>query len=236
MIDETMQLVGGRGYETADSLRARGERGYPVERLLRDCRINKIFEGSSEIMRLFIAREALDPHLKRAGDAVDSRKPLGKRLASAVKAGLHYAHWLPSRYLPFTGVSTTGLEPRLAKHVRWAARCSRRLSRRLFVQMLKHGPKLEREQMLLGRFVDVATELFAISAVCAYAQHRIDGGAERAEILPLADLFCRESQIRIRGHFDGVRHNEDRESYKLAQRVLEGEYAWLEKDLVPADY
>src|SRR5882762_10358854 len=137
IVDDTMQIRGGRGYETADSLKARGEEPVPVERFMRDCRINTIFEGSSEIMRLFIAREALDPHLKVSAAALDSRLPMSQRMKAAMKAGVFYAGWYPKQWLPggSSVKSDRPLSPVLKRHVRYATRISRKLARRLFHAM-----------------------------------------------------------------------------------------------------
>jgi alkylation response protein AidB-like acyl-CoA dehydrogenase len=240
--DETMQIRGGRGYETAQSLKARGDEPVPVERMLRDARINTIFEGSSEIMRLFIAREALDPHLKVAAAALNTQLPLGVRAQAALKAGLFYAAWYPRQWLPFAG-SSGDAHPALAKHLRYAKRTSRRLARSLFHAMAKFGPKLERQQVLLGRFVDIGTEIFAISATCARAQAMLKSAARpdaasaatpeaRDSALQLADFFSRGARLRIARHFAGIRRNVDREGYRLAQDLLSGKHEHLCEGMV----
>jgi len=232
IVNDTMQIRGGRGYETADSLKARGDQPTPVERLFRDSRINAIFEGSSEIMRLFIAREALDPHLKFAGPLLNSRLSLAQRMKAALKAGWFYARWYPKQCLPRFQISNANsqVDPVLRRHLRYAARTSRQLARRLFQAMLVHGPKLDRQQVLLGRFVDIGTELFAIAAACSRAQSLLTAPdlPRKRETLELVDYFCRSARLRIERNFAGLRHNADRQGYRLAQEVLAGKHNGLE--------
>jgi alkylation response protein AidB-like acyl-CoA dehydrogenase len=223
--NDAMQIRGGRGYETAASLKERGEAPIPLERFLRDCRINTIFEGSSEIMRLFIAREALDPHLKVSGALLNSKLPMPVRLKAALGAALFYARWYPKQWLPLHWFQVRGVRCQVAKrHLRYAARTSRRLARALFHAMVRQGPKLEREQLLLGRFVEIGTELFAISATCLRVEHLIRfetrEAVDKAELLQLADYFCRASRLRLAEKFRALSRNADHAGYKLAQHVL----------------
>lgn len=231
-LDEVMQVRGGRGYETVESLKARGEKPYPVERFMRDARVTTIFEGSSEIMRLFIMREALDPHLKIAGIALNSERPWGERLASAVKAAGFYAWWYPRQWLPIGGGAPADMHPHLAAHFSEVAGLSRRMARTLFHQMVKFGPKLEKRQVLLGRLADIGTDLFAIAATCVYAQKLLNEGEPAAKVFTLVDDFRAQALLRIRQNFDGIAHNADQHGYDLTQQVIAGEHTWVERGIV----
>jgi alkylation response protein AidB-like acyl-CoA dehydrogenase len=230
--DEAMQVRGGRGYETAQSLAGRGEEPIPVERFLRDCRINMIFEGSSEIMRLFIAREALDPHLKVGGAIFNTQLPMSERAKAVFSSGKFYAGWYPRQWLPADPGKIDHLHSDLQPHVRYAARASKRLARGLFHAMARFGPKLDREQLLLSRFVEIATELFAMSATCSFAQSKIDTGTPTDDVLPVADYFCRSARMKIEHHFAGAAHNADRRGYNLVQNLLAGKHASLREGIV----
>ena len=216
-VDQTMQIRGGRGYETADSLAHRGEEPVPVERLMRDSRINTIFEGSSEIMRLFIAREALDPHLRRGAKAIDSREALGVRLAAAAKAAAFYAAWYPSHWLPLPSFPPRGP---LTYEMRVIANLSRRLARALFHAMARYGPKLERQQLLLGRFVDIGAELYAMAASCSRAHHLLNSGEDPGHALETVRYLCKRGRRRVKALFREARHAPDHDGYRLAQDLL----------------
>jgi alkylation response protein AidB-like acyl-CoA dehydrogenase len=234
--DELVQLRGGRGYETAASLAARGERGVPAEQMLRDLRINRIFEGSSEIMRLFIAREAVDAHLSVAGELIDTRLAPSRRARAAARAGGFYARWLP------TLVTGDGQRPgaygefgSLAPHLRYVERASRKLARATFYGMARWQGRLERKQGFLGRIVDIGAELFAMSAVCVRAQMDKTTAPEPgqgAAASELAGLFCTQARLRVEELFGQLWSNCDAADSALARQVLAGRYTWLEDGII----
>jgi len=231
IVDDTLQIRGGRGYETADSLRGRGEAGIAVERAMRDFRINLIFEGSSEIMRLFIAREAVDHHFKTAFALVDKESSGKDKLAALGRVAKFYPGWYLSRWLGRGALpGSYGEFGSLAKHLRWAERHTRHLGRTLFHAMARFGPKLERRQMVLFRGVDIGADLFAMTAACVRARMLArEGNHEATE---LADLFCREARQRIRTNFSRFYGKHDGAIYRVSQHVLAGQHAWLEEGIV----
>jgi len=233
--DLALQIRGGRGYETARSLASRGEPAIPIERLLRDLRINRIFEGSNEILRLFIAREAVDLHLKVAGDLLIPKLSLGRRLAAYAKAGLFYAGWYPQRWLGWGRWPQYSEFGPLASHVRFVERASRKLAREQFHAMARYQAALERKQAVLFRLVDVGVELYAMSAVCTRAQKMIRENSADRTPYTLADLYCRGARRRIRGYFHAVWSNDDLLIYRTARQVLDGKYSWLEEGIIGAE-
>ena len=198
----------------------------PLERFLRDCRINTIFEGSSEIMRLFIAREALDPHLKVSGAVLNSQiadagatagRARGRAvLCRLVSEAMAAAAVVPGARCQVSGGTTTSSLCRAHQPAAGASALPR------------HGPPAGRSSnasnCCSGRFVDIGTELFAISATCLRAEYLLRSDAKetvnKAELLQLVDYFCRASRLRIAEKFRALRRNADHAGYKLAQHVL----------------
>jgi len=233
IVDDTMQIRGGRGYETESSLASRGDKPTAVERMMRDFRINTIFEGSSEIMHLFMAREAVDKHLQVAGALVDPHKTAGAKIAALPGIAAFYAWWYPTRWVGWGRWPRYSEFGRLAKHLRFVERNARKLARQSFHGMLVHGPKLERRQSFLFRVVDVANELFVMAASCSRAARmRGENHAQAKQAERLADLLCRRSRRRVKANFKALWSNDDKAKHLVSKSVLSAEQAWLEQGLV----
>ncbi|GFE21749.1 MULTISPECIES: acyl-CoA dehydrogenase family protein [Streptomyces] len=233
MADELVQIRGGRGFETADSLAARGERAVPAEQMLRDMRINRIFEGSTEIMHLLIAREAVDAHLSVAGDLIDPDKTLADKGRAAARAGGFYARWLPKLVAGPGQLPRTYQEfGRLSGHLRYVERTSRKLARSTFYAMSRWQGRMETKQGFLGRIVDIGAELFAMSAACVRAEYLRETDDHGREAQQLADVFCRQARIRVEELFGRLWTNTDELDRKVVSGVLDGSYAWLEEGII----
>ncbi|MFM9443554.1 acyl-CoA dehydrogenase family protein [Streptomyces acidiscabies] len=234
--DELVQIRGGRGFETAESLKARGERAVPAEQLVRDLRINRIFEGSTEIMHLLIAREAVDAHLSVAGDLIDPEKSLGDKAKAGAQAGAFYARWLPKLVLGPGQLPTSyddfknGMD--LSGHLRYVERHSRKLARSTFYAMSRWQGRLETKQGFLGRIVDIGAELFAMSAACVRAEHLRAQDQHGREAYQLADAFCQQARVRVDELFGRLWSNTDDVDRKVVKGVLGGAYEWLETGIV----
>ncbi|MEU2392155.1 acyl-CoA dehydrogenase family protein [Streptomyces sp. NPDC007369] len=238
MADELVQIRGGRGFETAESLAARGERAVPAEQMLRDLRINRIFEGSTEIMHLLIAREAVDAHLSVAGDLIDPGKDLGDKARAGARAAGFYARWLPKLATGAGQVPGSYREfhpaghPDLSAHLRHVERSARKLARSTFYAMSRWQGRMETKQGFLGRIVDIGAELFAMSAACVRAEHLRATGDHGREAYQLADAFCRQSRIRVEELFGRLWSNTDDLDRKVVAGVLAGSYTWLEEGVL----
>ena len=234
IIDATVQIRGGRGYETASSLKARGEEGIPVERVMRDSRINTIIEGTSQIMRLFIAREALDPHARRILPLLSKETGFLTKLKLVWELFIFYLFWYPKQwfYSPYTE-KLNQIPEELRDHVLFINRSAHQLARSLFHAMMLYQQGLEKKQRLLGRIVNIGTDLFAMATSCARAALLVSKNPADKGPVELADLFCRDATKRVRGHFHSMFKNDDAYAYRIARNALDGKYSWLEDGIIP---
>lgn len=231
IVDMTMQLRGGRGYEKARSLQFRGDEPYPVERMMRDARINTIIEGTSEIMRLFLAREVLDKHLSMAKDMIKPGTPIPVRILAFLKLTGFYAFWYPRQWLSWLPAGMPADMGSLGCHVRYVARTGHRLARELFHIMVRYQDKLDQRQIILGHLINAGTELFVMAATCSFAVQRAKEEGDDSP-MELADLYCREARRRIAWYFHSLWHHDNRSIGAVAKRVSDGAMKWLEKDVV----
>ncbi len=232
--DDVTQVRGGRGYERAKSLWERGEDPMPIERALRDARIGRIFEGSSEVMHLILAREAMDPHFSRVMPLM-MPKPGQKesKMQLIMNAAKFYISWYPGLYFPKAGdynvknLSNSGID-----HLAYIERNCRKVARTIFHTMAKFGPKLEYQQILLGNFVDIGVDLFAMAAVLTYSEHLMNKMPNDKTPMDVADLFCQDARQRIEQQYRIIARNHNKLYDKVGGEVLDGKLSWLYTDII----
>ncbi len=235
IVDETMQFRGGRGYEKASSLKARGEKAFGVERMMRECRINRIIEGTTDIMQLFLAREAMDPHLRVAADLLKKHAPINTKIRAGMQLAKFYSTWYPTQWVNASLWNSHSEKGKLAKHFAYAEGTSHKLARTIFHYMGLYQDRLERKQVLLGQLMDIGTELFAITATCAYANRKIKENPGDLTPQYLADVFSHDARERIEELFNRISENQTHKHNKLARSVLSGEMKWLEEGIIQAE-
>jgi alkylation response protein AidB-like acyl-CoA dehydrogenase len=231
--DNTLQLRGGRGYETSASLRARGEDAYPIERLMRDSRINTIIEGTSSIQRLFISREALDRHLQIAGALFSPKTSIGEKLKAVGKAAMFYSWWYPKLWLNLS------IWPRFAwagcwegHHLRFIHKMSRKLARSMFHAMALNGPGLEKKQLTLGRIVDTGANLFVMATVLSRYLTRKKNGTLRPSEEYLAKQVLASYREATHRSYAGIKVLPGKShTLELSKRIMEGQLDWLSEDI-----
>jgi hypothetical protein len=199
-----------------------------IERMLRDSRVNRIFEGSSEIMHLFIAREAVDRHLQVAGALVDPKVALGAKLRALPRVIAFYARWYPRQWFTLDAWFSFGSMKELAGHMRYAARTARKLARNVFHGMLRYRAGLEHKQAFLFRAVDVALGLFALTATVrrAHLMREVDHGA-----VAIADRLAADIRPLIDRALADMWSNDDAGRTAFSRRFLEHEWPWLERGI-----
>lgn len=235
IIDDAMQVRGGRGYETAASLAARGERAVPIERLFRDARVGRIFEGSSQVMHLMIAREAVDMHFRRIMPLLHGKTTDADERNQLMKdAAKFYANWYPRLWRPLARkFPAADLSAANRDHLAYLDTASRRLARHLVHTMARHREKLEHEQLILAHVVDVGVDIFAMAATLSLAARRTaDSGDQGPQ--QLADMFCQLARVRVEMNLKAMSDNIGEAVDKVSRDVMAGNHDWLFEGVVSA--
>lgn len=235
MIDDWIQIRGGRGYENERSLYERGEEPMAGERMQRDARVLRILEGSTEIMRLIMAREALDTHFRLIMPlAMPHLAGKSESKASLImKAAKFYVSWYPRMWLPGGArLECAHLTGSNRAHLAFVHKTCKRLARTIFHTMVKYQKRLETEQLLLANLVDIGVDLF-VMAVCLARAEQIDASGSVTGESPqkLADLFCRNARVRIAANFAALKKNHNRLYDAVTADFMAGKYRWMINDV-----
>ncbi|MEE8367339.1 MAG: acyl-CoA dehydrogenase family protein, partial [Thermoanaerobaculia bacterium] len=219
--DEALQTAGGNGYM----------REYPYERIVRDCRINRIFEGTNEVLRLYMALTALNDVGQRLEETASSLKGI---FDDPIKGfGLLYdyakrrANWATGLPIGKSGLSKVHLALRPQAEVfedltRDLAAMSDRLLR-------KHGKNIIGKQFAMRRMADVMIDLFVLACVLSRVTASIErhGAEKAAREIEIAKVFAGQVKGRANRNFRKIDNNDDELIKSLAEHAYEsGGFTW----------
>jgi alkylation response protein AidB-like acyl-CoA dehydrogenase len=219
--DEALQVAGGNGYM----------REFPYERVLRDSRINRIFEGTNDILRLFIALTAMNDV---GAQLVELAQGVRGALADPIKGFGVLSEYALKHAAIRTGLVGEKLgwrllHPALSDQAEQFEEETRELAWVADRVLRRHGRSIVDKQFALRRIADILVDLFVLASVLSRVNAALeDWGEERAaRELEIARVFARRVRGRIRGNLRRVDVNDDELVKSLAQHALDREgYGW----------
>lgn len=207
--NEALQIAGGNGFM----------REYPYERIVRDSRINLIFEGTNEILRLYIAFGGLKEagnYLKQVGKSAGQ---LFKDPFSGFEVLSDYAAKKVSQYTPIGRLSIKAVHPELREQAEIIEHLVPRLAIAAEAILRRYGKDLEGQQLLVKRLADITIDLFVAICVLSRTTKKIEksGMSGSVQERNLATLFIHQAKRRIRSNLRRLIKNED----EILQNVAE---------------
>jgi acyl-CoA dehydrogenase family protein 9 len=207
VLDENLQIWAGLGYM----------KEYPYERWLRDARINRIFEGTNEILRAFIALSGMQgPGQELAGLAEAIKYPL---------KGLGLVSDFAIRKIKqnVVGESITKAHPSLKKMAGMLEEYSVEFSTQVEVLLRRHGKQIALRQFAQKRIADIAIDFYAMACVLSRVTDAIEKkGLEKSQLeLNIAEAFFTRANRRIRGNFKAIDRNDDDNMKFIATQAYE---------------
>lgn len=220
-------IFGGMGYETAESKRFRGEPAFGIEQLVRDAEMYRIGEGATDILRPFIAREGLSPHVDRTHRYVRGGMSRSERLVEWLKLVRFYVPWyIGSSWRRAFPDRTEFRHPKVFHLLNYVERSSRRLARAIFRAMVRHGEQLRDDQGRQTRIETIGEDLLAIAATVLYAEQQ-EQTTGHPEVWDLAEEIFREAKQRIEHNVRELIRNRDELVTVIGRRALSGTYPSL---------
>jgi len=227
-------IFGGMGYETADSKRVRGEPAFGIEQLVRDAEMYRIGEGATDILRPFVAREGLSPHLDRAQRYMNEEANGSERFFDLLKLIRFYVPWYMGlwrkRALPDRAEFH---DRRVAQLLGYVEHSSRRLASAIFWAMVRHGEQLRDDQGRQTRIEMIGEDLLTIvtAALEALSLARVNTNEQAWD---LVNSFVADAKLRIDHAISELRdHNGDDIPTRIGRQTVRGHYEWLSDGIIP---